>query len=78
MFAQSVRPSCIRAPGPLVKAGKTQEGRKVTLPPLCHIIGVAAPQAAILRPFRYCSFPANTGRGIFPLSPHVRAEKEGV
>ena len=61
MFAQSVRPSCIRAPGPLVKAGKTQEGRKVTLPPLCHIIGVAAPQAAI-----------------FPLSPHVRAEKEGV
>ena len=34
-------------PGPACQSRQTQEGRKVTLPPLCHIIGVAAPHAAI-------------------------------
>ena len=34
-------------PGPACQSRQTQEGRKVTLPPLCHIIGVATPNAAI-------------------------------
>ncbi|EEB32136.1 hypothetical protein DESPIG_03057 [Desulfovibrio piger ATCC 29098] len=65
-------------PGPACQSGRHKKGGRSPFRP--SVISLAWPfhrRPSIPRPCQCHVVPADTGHGIFPLPPHVRAEEEG-